>query len=112
MKTLFGCALSAVLLAALGYSFHHLVLRPAAVAAAARSAANDRLPTIPATTTAEPAVAAAKSAAPAGSDRLVLPAVPARPTPADLIAVLEHGTDEQAAAAGRELVATGDPALP
>jgi hypothetical protein len=111
MRTLFGFALSAVLLAALSYSFHQLVLRPASASSAAREAANDRLPTIPAITTAEPPPALPQSGCPTASDRLVLPAVPARPTPAELIAVLEHGTDDQAAAAIRELVATGDTAL-
>lgn len=108
MKTVFGFLMSAFLLAALGYSFHQLVLRPASAAVAAREAANDRLPTIPSVTTAEPALVGRESGT---TDRLATPTLPVRPTTAELIAVLEHGTDEQAAGAVRELIATGEPAL-
>lgn len=118
MRAILGLTFIALVVVAIGYSFQQLVLKPAA-------AISEREP--PSATYASGAVA--PSAAPASpsiartSDAIASPVayvpvspilpvpVPPKPTTGELIALLEHGTDDQAAAAIRELVAIGEPAL-
>ena len=117
MRAVVGFVVLALVVAACGYSVHQLVLRPGAAVTAAYSTPLDRMPVVvapppvayaPGSPVAPPPVAYGPGSP--QPDVLPIP-VPARPTVGELVAVLEHGTDAEAAAATHELVAAGEPAL-
>lgn len=121
MRVFIGLICAIFVVAALMYSFQQLVLKPASALSGHHAAALERMPSHPqagvpavppgSTSPAAPPAALATPIAPVPETPLLPVPVPPRLTTGELIAVLEHGTDEQAAAAIRELVAIGEPAL-